>query len=47
MDKKVYWTKNLLSGSIHIVVSSSKYKAMKKAKEWFGSSSKIGIIVTR
>ena len=35
---------NLLSGSVHIVVSTNIKGAFRKAKHWFGRNSKIGII---
>ena len=42
--KKKYITVNTLNNGIHIVVATNYWKALKKAKNWFGSKSKIKVI---
>jgi ABC-type spermidine/putrescine transport system permease subunit I len=39
-----YIVKDLLSGSVHIVVSKGVYQAMKRGKEWFGRNSKVLVL---
>ena len=37
--KKKYITRNMLNGSVHIVMARSYWRALDKARKWFGSNS--------
>ena len=44
IKSKRYITMNLLNGSVHLIVARNYWKALKKAKRWFGDNSKIKVI---
>ena len=43
-NQKKYIIMNLLNDSIHLVVARNYWRALKKAKQWFGNNSKIKVI---
>ncbi len=44
IKRKKYVTMNMLNGSVHLIVARNYWKALKKAKQWFGDNSKIKVI---